>query len=183
MGCQCFPRSIGHGPFRRYGVKTPSVRPRPMKTRQKNSLAGQVVAVNVLLVVATLFATYVCGLDVAGPLGWLVVIAVCVALLGTALGLGASSLARSEFQAVQLMPAVVLPQFLLCGLLVPRDDLPTALRLVSDVLPLSYAVDALTAVSRGAEPWPGIGGELAVVGGFIVAALALGAATLPRRTP
>jgi ABC-2 type transport system permease protein len=150
-------------------------------------VAGYALAIGLAAVlqavVASLFATYVCGLEVAGPLAWLVVIAVCVALLGTALGLGASSLARSEFQAVQLMPAIVLPQFLLCGLLVPRDDLPTALRLLSDVLPLSYAVDALTEVARGAEPWPGIGGELAVVAGFIVAALALGAATLPRRTP
>ena len=50
---------------------------------------------------------------------------------------------RTEFQAVQLMPAIVLPQFLLCGLLVPRDDLPDVLERVSDVLPLSYAVDAL----------------------------------------
>lgn len=150
-------------------------------------VAGYALAIGLAAVlqavVASLFARYVCGLDVSGPLWWLVVIAVSVALLGTALGLGASSLARSEFQAVQLMPAIVLPQFLLCGLLVPRDDLPTPLRLLSDVLPLSYAVDALTEVARESDPWPGIGGELAVVAGFIVAALALGAATLPRRTP
>ncbi len=54
---------------------------------------------------------------------------------------------------------------------------------MSDVLPLSYAVDALTEVAQTAEPWPGIGGELAVIAGFVVAALVLGAATLPRRTP
>lgn len=133
-------------------------------------------------VVASLFAHYVGGLDVRGPLWWLVVIAVSVALLGTTLGLAASSLARTEFQAVQLMPAIVLPQFLLCGLLVPRDDLPAVLSAVSDVLPLSYAVDALTEVAQAPEPWPGIGGELAVIAAFVVVALGLGAATLPRRT-
>jgi ABC-2 type transport system permease protein len=134
-------------------------------------------------VIASLFAHYVCGLDVRGPLWWLVVIAVMVALLGTTLGLAASSLARTEFQAVQLMPAIVLPQFLLCGLLVPRDDLPTVLSAVSDVLPLSYAVDALTEVAALPDPWPGTRGELLVIAGFVVVALALGAATLPRRTP
>ena len=67
--------------------------------------------------VATAFAVWVCGLDIAGPLWLLVVIALADALLGTALGLLASGFARTEFQAVQFMPAFVLPQFLLCGLL------------------------------------------------------------------
>ena len=57
-----------------------------------------------------------------GPAWLLVVVAVVDALLGTALGLFVSAFARTEFQAVQFMPAFVLPQFLLCGLLVPRDD-------------------------------------------------------------
>ncbi|MGN6089927.1 MAG: ABC transporter permease, partial [Actinomycetales bacterium] len=80
----------------------------------------------------------------------------------------------------------VLPQFLLCGLLQPRDQLPQVLSLVSDVLPLSYAVDAMQALTRTAD----IGGvtngvvrDLLVVGACVAAALALGAATLRRRTP
>lgn len=64
------------------------------------------------------------------------------ALAGTALGLLASAFARTQFQAVQFMPALIFPQFLLCGLLVPRDDLPTALEKLSNVLPLSYAVQS-----------------------------------------
>ena len=85
--------------------------------------------------VATGFAVWVCGLDIAGPLWLLVVIALFDALLGTALGLLASGFARTEFQAVQFMPAFVLPQFLLCGLLVPRELLPPALEAISNVLP------------------------------------------------
>ncbi len=134
-------------------------------------------------VVVSAFAVLVCGLDVAGPVWWLGVVAVSVALLGTALGLGVSALASTEFQAVQFMPALVLPQFLLCGLLVRRDDLPTALETVSDVLPLSYAVDALVAVSEQAEPAQDALTALAVVWAFTVAALLLGSATLRRRTP
>ena len=70
------------------------------------------------------------------------VVAVLDAVLGMALGLFVSAFAATEFQAVQFMPAFVLPQFLLCGLLVPRDQLDDVLRWVSSVLPLSYAVDA-----------------------------------------
>lgn len=121
------------------------------------------------------------GLTVHGSTLLLVVFAVVDALLGMSLGLLLSAFARTEFQAVQFLPAVVLPQFLLCGLLVPRDAMPRALRLVSDVFPLSYAVD-------GAAHATGVGwdatlvDDLAVVCGCVLLALALGAATLRRRT-
>lgn len=134
-------------------------------------------------VVAVAFAVWVCRLDVKGPLWMLVVVAVFNAILGTALGLLASGFARTEFQAVQLMPAVVLPQFFLCGLLVARDALPTVLGWVSNVMPLSYAVDAMHAVSTRVDPGADVGRSLTVIVGFIVAALVLGSLTLQRRTP
>ncbi len=121
-------------------------------------------------------------LDPAGPVWLLTVVAVVDAVLGATLGLFASAFARTEFQAVQLLPALVLPQFLLCGLLVPRDDLPDVLAAVSDVLPLSYAVEAMQHLARStstAEVW----GDVGIVAAFVVATVALGAATLQRRTP
>lgn len=133
--------------------------------------------------VATAFAVWVCGLDIAGPVWLLVVIALADALLGTALGLLASGFARTEFQAVQFMPAFVLPQFLLCGLLLPRDAMPRPLELVSDVLPLSYAVDAMQDVSALADPLGEVLPSLGVILVWVVLALALGSLTLRRRTP
>ena len=121
------------------------------------------------------------GLDVRGPLWSPASVAVLDAVLGTALGLFVSAFAETEFQAVQFMPALVLPQVLLCGLFVPRDALPAALEAVSDALPLSYAVEAMQRVTEGAE-LSAIAADLGVVAGFVVAALALGAATLRRRT-
>jgi hypothetical protein len=90
------------------------------------ALAFGVVPI-VQALVATGFAVWVCGLDIAGPVWLLVVIALLDALLGTALGLLASGFARTEFQAVQFMPAFVLPQFLLCGLLAAPVTLPSVL--------------------------------------------------------
>ena len=84
---------------------------------------GALAIVQALL--ATSFAIWVCDLDVLGPLWMLVLVAVLVAVLGTSLGLLASAFARTEFQAVQFMPAFIIPQFLLCGLLVDRDRLPS----------------------------------------------------------
>jgi len=133
-------------------------------------------------VVASAFAIYVCGLDIAGPAWVLVVVAVSDAVLGTALGLLASGFARTEFQAVQFMPAFVLPQFLLCGLLVVRDQLPAVLQPISDVLPLSYAVDAMNAVAAQPEPLAEVLPDVAVIATWIAASLLLGSLTLRRRT-
>jgi ABC-2 type transport system permease protein len=110
------------------------------------------------------------------------VVAVLDGVLGAALGLFASAFAATEFQAVQMMPAVMIPQILLCGLLVPRDRLPTVLHAVSDVLPLSYAVDAVIGVANGNGLTTGTGSDALVVVAFVLAALGLGAATLKRRT-
>jgi ABC-2 type transport system permease protein len=115
------------------------------------------------------------------------VVAVCDAVLGTALGLFVSAFAQTEFQAVQFMPAVVVPQILLCGLFVPRDQMPPVLEAISDVLPLSYAVDAMSSVATttgtalGGVDF-GVWTDIGIVVGFAVAGLALGAATLRRRT-
>ena len=117
-----------------------------------------------------------------GPAFLVVLVAVAVAVLGMALGLFASAFARTEFQAVQFMPAFVLPQFLLCWLLVPREEMPDVLHAISSVLPLSYAVDALRDVTTNAEVATGTWVDLGVVVGAVLLALGLGAATLRRRT-
>ncbi len=146
------------------------------------ALAFGLMAV-VQALVATAFAVWVGGLDIVGPIWLLVVVALADALLGTALGLLASGFARTEFQAVQFMPAFVLPQFLLCGLLLPRDQMPRPLELLSDVLPLSYAVDAMQDVSLVAEPLGDVLPSLGVIALWVVLALGLGSLTLRRRTP
>jgi ABC-2 type transport system permease protein len=132
--------------------------------------------------VVSLVAVHLYGLDIAGPQWMLIVVAVADALLGTMLGLLASAFARTEFQAVQFMPAFILPQVLLCGLLVPTVLLPSVLETVSNILPLTYAVDAMQRVSHEAVISSHILKDLAVVLGFAVVAVVLGAATLRRKT-
>jgi ABC-2 type transport system permease protein len=149
-------------------------------------VGGYALAFGVLSVVqaclATGFAVWVCGLQVQDSWALLVLVAVVDAMLGTALGLFVSAFAVTEFQAVQFLPALVLPQFLLCGLLMPRAELPRVLHAVSDVLPLSYAVDAMTRVTAGSSSGRVLD-DVAVVAGFVLVAVALGSATLRRRTP
>jgi ABC-2 type transport system permease protein len=121
------------------------------------------------------------GLDTAGPVWLVVLLAVANAVLGMALGLFLSAFAQSEFQAVQFMPAFVLPQILLCGLLVDRESMARVLELVSDVLPLTYAYDALARATAD-QLDATLLLDAAVVAGAIALALVLGATTLRRRT-
>ena len=136
----------------------------------------------VQVALALVLTTGPLGLHLRGSVGWLVVVAELDALLGMALGLLASAFARSEFQAVQFLPAFVLPQLLVCGLLAPRDAMVAPLRWLSDVAPLTYAVEGATRVASA----PGLGGgavtDLVVVAGCIPVALAVGALTLRRRS-
>jgi ABC-2 type transport system permease protein len=122
------------------------------------------------------------GLDIAGPTWLLILVAVVDAILGCAMGLFVSAFARTEFQAVQFMPAIVLPQFLLCGLLVPRDQMGAVLEAISAVLPLSYAVDAMTRLTTEQNVSGRLVLDIAVILLAIVLSLGLGAATLRRRT-
>jgi ABC-2 type transport system permease protein len=121
------------------------------------------------------------GLETAGPRWLVAVLAVANAVLGCALGLFVSAFAQSEFQAVQFMPAFVLPQILLCGLFVAREEMATWLRWISAVLPLTYAYDALARAAANTLD-ARFAADVAIVCGFIVLSLALGAATLRRRT-
>ena len=149
-------------------------------------LLGYLLAFGLVAVVQAALASALMlgplGLDVAGPVWLLVVVAVVDAVLGCALGLFVSAFAQTEFQAVQFMPAVVLPQFLLCGLLVPRDQMGSVLEAISWALPLTYAVDAMERITVE----PGVSTRTVVdvcaIGAAIGLSVGLGAATLRRRT-
>jgi len=149
-------------------------------------LLGYAIAFALLAVVqstmVSLLAFGALDLHVHGSHVAVVALAVGNATLGMALGLFASAFARTEFQAVQFMPALVLPQVLLSGLFVPRAQMAHWLELISDALPLTYAYDALARVTEGS----GLGGrfalDLSVTIGATLLALALGAVTLRRRT-
>jgi ABC transporter DrrB family efflux protein len=139
-----------------------------------------VAAVQSAAVVSVAFGLL--DLHVEGSPWAVALLALANAELGMALGLLVSAFARTEFQAVQFMPALVLPQLLLCGLLVPRERMARALEVVSDVLPLTYSYDALARVTAGAPLGARFAADVGVTMGCILLALALGAATLPRQT-
>ena len=149
-------------------------------------LAGYAAAFALLAAVQSVLvstiAFWALDLNIAGAKWAVFLLALANALLGTSLGLFVSAFARTEFQAIQFLPAFIFPQLLLCGLLAPRDHMARALELVSWALPLTYAYDALDRTVHAVY-----GARLAVDVVVVLAlagiALGAGAATLRRRTP
>jgi ABC-2 type transport system permease protein len=158
-----------------------------MPLAKADLIAGYALAFGTVAVVQSALATglalWVLGLDVVGSAWLLLLVALLDALLGTALGLFVSAFAASEFQAVQFMPAVIFPQLLLCGLFTARSNMHPALEAVSDVLPMSYAVDGMDQVLHHPDVTADFVRDIGVVAGCALLVLALGAATLRRRTP
>lgn len=149
-------------------------------------LGGYAIA---FALVATVQATVVSavafgllGLDTVGSPVAVAALAVSNAVLGMALGLFVSAFATTEFQAVQFMPALVLPQLLLCGLFVERAAMAPGLRAASDAMPITYAYDSLHRIAADGALGGHGAADVAVVLGVTVLALALGAATLRRAT-
>ncbi|GGX98515.1 hypothetical protein GCM10010358_60300 [Streptomyces minutiscleroticus] len=149
-------------------------------------IAGYALAFGALALLqsalATGLAVWALGLDVTGSAWLLLLVAMLDAVLGTALGLFVSAFAASEFQAVQFMPAVIFPQLLLCGLFAPRPAMHPVLEAVSDVLPMSYAVDGMNEVLRHGDVTAAFVRDVLVVAACALLVLVLGAATLRRRT-
>lgn len=149
-------------------------------------IIGYAIAFGIFGVIQSLLtssvAIFLLGMDVAGPQWFVVVVALLDTLLGVALGLLVSAFARTEFQAVQFMPALIFPQVIICGLFVPLSKLPDILERIAYFLPLTYAVDALNRVAVEADLSSDAWRDAWIVLGFVVAALVLGAVTLRRKT-
>lgn len=128
-------------------------------------------------------AIFALGLSVQGPQSFMVLVAVLDTFLGVALGLMVSAFARTEFQAVQFMPVLIFPQFIVCGLFVPLDKLPDVLRAIANYLPLTYAVDALNGVTKYVDISADMWRDIWVMVVFIVSALLVAGLTLRRKTP
>jgi ABC-2 type transport system permease protein len=137
------------------------------------------IAAAVQASIATGIAYWLLDLKTAASPGQVIGIAIANAVLGVALGLFFSAFARTEFQAVQFMPVVVVPQLLLCGLFVDRAHMVGWLQGISRALPMTYSVEALQESGASYLLWR----DLTVVVGCIILALVLAAATLRRRTP
>ncbi len=155
--------------------------------RRGEIVVGYMIGFTVLALIQSvevlLFSLYVLNVHNAGNVFLIFGIEALMAIAAVNLGIFLSMFARTEFQAVQFIPLVIVPQVLLSGILFPVSSEPTALQYLSDVLPLTYAVNALRDVMiKGADlTWSSLQLDAGVVAGFVLLFVVAGTATLRRR--
>ncbi len=122
------------------------------------------------------------GIDVAGNPLLAYVVVILAAMGAVSLGIFLSTFARTELQVIQFIPIVIVPQFLLSGVLFPVTTLPEILQPFSFVMPLFYAVDGLRQVFiRGADlSVTALQVDLLVLTGFALLFAAIASRTIRR---
>jgi ABC-2 type transport system permease protein len=129
-----------------------------------------------------LFFYFIYVLDVSfqGALWQIIVFEIIIGILAVCLGIFISVFARNEFQMVQFIPLIILPQIFLCGLLWPVDQMPEYLQWIAKFLPLTYGVDGIRALMLQGQGLLDIGKEIGVLAGYAAGLMILASLTLRR---
>jgi ABC-2 type transport system permease protein len=132
--------------------------------------------------IIVLFTIYVFDINFQGDLWQILVFQILVITGSVTLGIFTSTFARNEFQMVQFIPLIIVPQIFLSGVIWPVEQMPEYLQWLSAVMPLTYAIDGLRDIMLYGKGLLDVGFELAVLAGFTVVTSILAAITLRRGT-
>ena len=126
------------------------------------------------------YLIYVLDVSFAGALWQIIVFEIIIGILAVCLGIFTSVFARNEFQMVQFIPLIILPQIFLCGLLWPVAQMPDYLQWIAKFLPLTYGVDGIRALMLNGQGLLDIGKEIGVLAGYAAGLMVLASLTLRR---
>lgn len=113
------------------------------------------------------FAVAILDMVMVGSFGWVLLVTALLALAALSLGIFLSTFAANEFQMIQFIPLVIVPQVFFCGLF-PLETMHPWLRWISDALPLTYGAEALREVMVRGGGWPDIALSCYVLLGFTI---------------
>ncbi len=135
-----------------------------------------------LLQTLIIFFYMVCviKIDYLGELWQILVFQVIIGIGAVCLGTFFSVFARNEFQMMQFIPLIILPQMFLCGLLWPVEQMPDYLQWIAKFLPLTYGVEGIRDMMLYGQGLLDIGKEIGVLAAYAVALLVLASQTLRR---
>ncbi|TVY01969.1 ABC transporter permease [Cohnella terricola] len=151
--------------------------------RRREVLTGYLTGYGIFAVIQTvivvLYAINVLDLTLAGSIWNVLLVNLLLALVALSLGILLSTFAASEFQMVQFIPIVVVPQVFFAGIL-PLDGMADWLQALGRIMPLYYAADALKGIMYRGEGFGGIFVDLLVLVGFAAIFITLNVLALKR---
>ena len=143
-------------------------------------LLGFLVFAALQAVVILLFTIYVLRIHYNGALWQIFVFLMVLTISSVNLGIFISTFARNEFQVVQFIPIVLMPQLFLAGIFLPVDQLPWYFQGIANVLPLTYAIEGLRDIMLHGKGLLDVTKDLAVMFGYAVVLLVAAALTVRR---
>ena len=126
------------------------------------------------------YMVYVIKINFQGDLWQILVFQVIIGIGAVCLGTFISVFARNEFQMMQFIPLIILPQMFLCGLLWPVEQMPDYLQWIARFLPLTYGVEGIRALMLQGQSLLDIGKDIGILAAYAVGLLVLAALTLRR---
>jgi ABC-2 type transport system permease protein len=126
------------------------------------------------------YMVYVLKVNFQGDLWQILVFQILVGIGAVCLGTFFSVFARNEFQMMQFIPLIIVPQMFLCGLLWPVSQMPDYLQWIAKFLPLTYGVEGIRALMLQGQNLLDIGKDVSVLAAYAVGLLILASLTLRR---
>jgi len=115
--------------------------------KRSSIVFGYMLSYGILAVIQTvlivLITVWLLGMEVVGNMASVVVINLILALVALAFGILLSTFANSEFQMMQFIPLVVIPQIFFSGI-IPLDSMADWVKGISYIIPLKYSGDAVS---------------------------------------
>jgi ABC-2 type transport system permease protein len=126
------------------------------------------------------YMVYVIKVNYQGDLWQILIFQVIIGVGAVCLGTFFSIFARNEFQMMQFIPLIILPQMFLCGLLWPVEEMPNYLQWIANFLPLTYGIEGIRALMLQGQSLLEIGKDIGILAAYAVGLLVLAALTLRR---
>jgi len=126
------------------------------------------------------YMIYVMDVSYKGELWQILIFQILIGLSAVCMGIFFSVFARNEFQMMQFIPLIIIPQMFLCGLLWPVSQMPDYLQWLANILPMTYGVDGVRALMQEGKGLADIGKDIAVLGAYTIGMLLLASLTLRR---
>jgi ABC-2 type transport system permease protein len=149
-------------------------------------LAGYLLGFLLFAMVQTLvlffYSVYVLKVDFHGDLWQIIIFQILIGILAVSLGIFISAFTRNEFQMIQFIPLIIVPQVFICGLIFPVNQLPDYLQWLAKFLPLTYGIDGIRALMLQGKGLLDIGKEISVLLAYAVGVLILAGISLRRGT-
>ncbi len=128
------------------------------------------------------YMIYVLDVNYHGELWQILVFQILIGIGAVCLGTFFSVFAKNEFQMIQFIPLIIVPQIFLCGLLWPVSQMPEYLQWLANCLPLTYGVEGIRDMMIQGKGLLDIGKDVGVLAAYAVGLLILASLTLRRGT-